>query len=95
MLFFVIYDISENKSRFSLIKRLQHFGLHRIQKSAFAGNLEFKSKIELIEDIDFYLSSEHDSIIILPICERCKGSIEIFSETEIILPSEEINYKLV
>jgi CRISPR-associated protein Cas2 len=95
MLVLVVYDISENKSRSSLIKKLQHFGLHRIQKSVFVGNLEFKSKIDLIADIDFHLSSENDSIIIMPVCKSCKSSIEIFSDSDLILPSEELEYKIV
>ena len=42
MLTVVVYDISDNTSRSYLIKKLQHFGLKRIQKSVFIGYLEAK-----------------------------------------------------
>ena len=42
MLTVVVYDISENTSRNNLIKRLQYFGLKRIQKSVFIGYLKLK-----------------------------------------------------
>jgi CRISPR-associated protein Cas2 len=89
MLVFVAYDISENKSRNNLIKRLRHFGLHRIQKSLFAGNLSLDDRFDLNEDIDMYLSSEKDSIIITPVCESCKDSITQFSDMPISLPEKE------
>ena len=88
MLVFVAYDISENKSRNGLIKKLQHFGLHRIQKSLFAGDLNLEERFDLNEDLDMYLSSEKDSIIVIPVCESCKSSIIQFSDMPVTLPEE-------
>ena len=75
MLTVVVYDISDNTSRSYLIKKLQHFGLKRIQKSVFIGYLEAKERLDLANDIETYLSKDTDSIIILPSCESCKNSI--------------------
>ncbi|MDR2967894.1 MAG: CRISPR-associated endonuclease Cas2 [Methanobacteriaceae archaeon] len=94
MLVFVIYDISDNKSRLTLIKKLQHFGLHRVQKSAFSGILTLKDRFKLCDEIELYLSSEKDSIIIIPICDSCGKSIEVFSDGNLFLPHEK-EYKLV
>lgn len=94
MLVFVIYDISDNKSRSALIKKLQHFGLHRVQKSAFSGILTLKDRFELSDEIELYLSSDKDSIIIIPVCESCSKSIEIFSDSDLFLPQVE-EYKLI
>jgi len=94
MLVFAVYDISDNKSRSTLIKRLQHFGLRRIQKSVFSGNLTLKDRFELCDGIELYLSSENDSIIIIPICESCARSIEIFSDKNLFLAQEK-EYKIV
>ncbi|MDR2831020.1 MAG: CRISPR-associated endonuclease Cas2 [Methanobrevibacter sp.] len=94
MLILVVYDISENKSRNTLIKLLRHFGFYRIQKSVFAGDLSLNERIDLIEDIEVHLSSKRDSIIIFPICEACKDSIEIFSDYEITLPHQ-LEFKLI
>ena len=86
MLTFVSYDISENKDRTNLIKKLRHFGLHRIQKSFFAGELNLNERMDLLDELEIFLSSEKDSIIMLPVCENCKESINIFSDSEICLP---------
>ncbi|MGL4670579.1 MAG: CRISPR-associated endonuclease Cas2 [Methanobacteriaceae archaeon] len=94
MLTLVIYDISENNSRSHLIKRLQHFGLHRVQKSAFLGILSLKERGKLDDDMDKYLSSDNDSIIIIPICESCRGSIVQFGEGNLSLSVEE-EYRFV
>ena len=40
MLTVVVYDITDNTSRLHLIKKLQYFGLKRLQKSVFIGYLE-------------------------------------------------------
>ena len=94
MLIFVAYDISENKSRNDLIKRLRHFGLYRIQKSLFAGNLTLDERFDLNKDMDMYLSSEKDNIMVISICEACKTSFIQFSETPISLP-EKKDFKFV
>ena len=88
MLVFVAYDISENKSRNNLIKRLMHFGLYRIQKSLFAGNLNLNDRFNLNEDMHMYLSSKNDNIIIIPVCKSCKEFITQFSDISISLPEK-------
>ena len=86
MLTLVAYDISENKNRTDLIKKLRHFGLHRIQKSLFAGDLDLNERLDLLDELEIFLSSNKDSIMMFPICENCKESINIFSDYEIYLP---------
>ncbi|MDR3223201.1 MAG: CRISPR-associated endonuclease Cas2 [Methanobrevibacter sp.] len=88
MLTLAVYDISENKSRNTLIKLLRHFGFYRIQKSVFVGNLSLNKRMDLMEDIEIHLSSDRDSIILFPICESCKDSIEICSDYEISLETQ-------
>ncbi len=85
MLTLVIYDISDNHERSRLIKKLQHFGLHRIQKSAFLGNLKSQKRIELGDVIQYHLSGPKDSIYIIPICDKCKDMTRIFSAEKRVL----------
>ena len=40
MLVWFIYDISKNKNRNKLIKLAQEYGLYRVQKSVFLGDVE-------------------------------------------------------
>jgi len=94
MLVFVAYDISENKDRNNLIKKLRHYGLHRVQKSFFAGDLSINERLDLLDELEIFLSSERDSIMLLPACESCKESINIFSDIEVYLPKK-IEFKFL
>lgn len=93
MLTVVVYDISDNNSRLYLIKKLQFFGLKRIQKSVFIGYLEIKERLDLADDLETYLSKDTDSIIILPLCESCKNSILLVGNADI--PQNDLNYRFL
>ena len=93
MLTVVVYDISDNTSRSYLIKKLQHFGLKRIQKSVFIGYLEAKERLDLANDIETYISKDTDGIIILPSCESCKNSILLVGDAEI--PQNNLTYRFL
>ncbi len=93
MLTVVVYDISDNSSRLYLIKKLQYFGLKRIQKSVFIGYLEAKERLDLANDIETYISKDTDSIIILPLCESCKSSILLVGDANI--PQNDLNYRFL
>lgn len=93
MLTAVVYDISDNTSRLSLIKKLQYFGLKRIQKSVFMGYLDTDERLDLAEDIETYLSKETDSIIIMPLCENCKNSILLVGDADI--PQNDLTYRFL
>lgn len=93
MLTVVVYDISDNTSRLYLIKKLQFFGLKRLQKSVFIGYLEVKERLDLADDVETYLSSDSDSIVIFPLCESCKNSILIQGEVDI--PRNDLTYRFL
>lgn len=93
MLTVVVYDISDNTSRLYLIKKLQYFGLKRLQKSVFIGYLEAKERFDLAEDVETYLSSDSDSIVIFPLCESCKSSILIQGDASI--PQNDLTYRFL
>ena len=93
MLTLVVYDISDNTSRSYLIKKLQYYGLKRLQKSVFIGYLESKERLDLAEDLETYLSKDSDSIVILPMCESCKKSILITGDASI--PQNDLTYRFL
>ena len=93
MLTVVVYDISDNTQRTFLIKKLQHYGLKRIQKSVFTGYLEIDERLDLAEDMEKFLSKDTDSIIIFPICENCKSSILIEGNADI--PRDDLTYRFL
>ena len=93
MLTVVVYDISDNPSRLYLIKKLQFYGLKRLQKSVFIGYLELKERLDLAEDVETYLSSDNDSIVIFPVCENCKNSILLQGNADI--PQNDLTYRFI
>ena len=93
MLTVVVYDITDNTQRSSLIKKLQYFGLKRIQKSVFIGYLKLNERLDLAEDLKTFLSKDTDSIIILPLCESCKNSILLEGDADI--PQNDLTYRFL
>lgn len=93
MMTLVVYDISDNKSRNDLISRLRHFGLRRLQKSVFMGELDQNSRLDLAEDFETYLSSPKDSVAMIPICDSCRESI--LTEGNIEIPNTDLTYRFI
>lgn len=93
MLTVVVYDISDNISRSYLIKKLQYYGLKRLQKSVFIGYLEVNERLDLAGDVETYLSCENDSIVIFPLCGSCKNSILI--QGDAVIPQNDLTYRFI
>lgn len=73
-----IYDITANRLRNRVARKCKDFGLARVQKSCFAGDLSLNRvemlKIELenlLKDEEVQDVNEYDAIYILPMCENC------------------------
>jgi CRISPR-associated protein Cas2 len=89
MLVWVIYDISDNALRTKVSEKCKDYGMERLQKSAYLGNLNLNIAEMLaieIEDILKDKASEEDCVFILPMCDSCiKKKITIgkgFDEAE-------------
>ena len=93
MLTVVVYDITDNTSRLHLIKKLQYFGLKRLQKSVFIGYLKLQERLDLADELNLYLSNDKDSIVIFPICESCKNSILLEGNAHI--PQNDLTYRFL
>jgi CRISPR-associated protein Cas2 len=66
MLVTAIYDISSNRIRKKLADQLLNYGLIRVQKSVFLGNLESNR----IDELSLYAESmleENDQLYVIPI----------------------------
>ncbi len=93
MLTIVTYDISDNTARSYFIKKLQSYGFYRIQKSVFAGYITVDDRLNLADEIEAFLSSDNDSIIIFPICNNCKSSI--LYDGEVNMPENDLSYRFI
>lgn len=81
MLVLVIYDISDDKKRFKLVKFLQGFGF-RVQKSAFEAMISKSVYRRLLQGLPEFISEE-DSIRVYKIVGK-KQVIEFGRKTKIL-----------
>jgi CRISPR-associated protein Cas2 len=69
MLLWVIYDIVDTKKRNKIARACKGYGLYRVQKSAFLGNLNRNEIDELSLRCEDIIDKEADSVYIFPMCE--------------------------
>jgi len=65
----VIYDVSDDKIRGKIAKFCKEYGLYRVQKSAFLGDLNKNTKDELLLKCKEITDEETDSVYIFPMCD--------------------------
>ena len=78
MLTWVIYDITKDRTRTKIAKRCLDFGLYRVQKSVFLGDLESNRVEEIILFSRELMNAETDSVYVFPMCR------EDFERTRIV-----------
>ncbi|MBI4854574.1 MAG: CRISPR-associated endonuclease Cas2 [Acidobacteria bacterium] len=69
-LVWVIYDISNNKSRDLIAKECKKIGLYRVQKSVFLGTLNKTQLKELELRCSNTIDLDSDALYIFPMCEE-------------------------
>lgn len=70
MLLLVIYDISDDGKRNRVANTLKKYGLFRIQRSAFKGNLDSQRVKDLIRALKPDIDVKTDVLHIIPIDPR-------------------------
>ncbi len=76
MLVRVIYDISDDRIRGKVAKICKGYGLYRVQKSAFLGDLN-RNETESIALECEELIEEADSVFVFPLCDDCFKKIKL------------------
>lgn len=76
VMYYAVYDITENPTRESLINVLKDASLVRIQKSVFCGSLSGQQKKDLVEKVRHIISEETDSFYLIMSCSQCFGKIK-------------------
>jgi CRISPR-associated protein Cas2 len=69
MLVWFIYDITKNKERTRIAKMCKSYGLYRVQKSVFLGNLNKNEIDEIALKSQELINNKTDSVYIFPMCE--------------------------
>jgi CRISPR-associated protein Cas2 len=68
MLTWVVYDITLDKTRNKIARRCLDYGLYRVQKSVFLGDLEPNRIEEILLFSQELLDLKTDSVYIFPMC---------------------------
>jgi len=68
MLVWVVYDIVDTKKRTKIARACQNYGLYRVQKSVFLGNISSNDIDELTVRCKDLINIKKDSIYIFPMC---------------------------
>jgi len=76
MLVWVIYDISDNRIRSLVAKLCKNYGLFRVQKSAFLGDLNRNESDSLALECEAAIE-ESDSVYVFSMCEDCFDKIKL------------------
>ncbi|MEA2051410.1 MAG: CRISPR-associated endonuclease Cas2 [Euryarchaeota archaeon] len=79
MLVWVIYDISGDRIRGRIAQICKGYGLYRVQKSAFLGDLN-KNELDAIALECEELIEESDSVFVFPLCDDCFKKIKLIGE---------------
>lgn len=82
MLFFVMYDIENDKVRRYVVKYLEKCGCSRIQKSIFLANLPIEKFNQIKSDLEAVQSvyENNDSILVVPITAEYLKSMKIIGQ---------------
>lgn len=68
MLTWVVYDISSDKVRAKVARRCLDFGLYRVQKSVFVGEVPPNRVEEIVLFSRELLNLETDAVYVFPMC---------------------------
>jgi CRISPR-associated protein Cas2 len=68
MLTWVVYDISKDRTRTKIAKRCLDFGLYRVQKSVFLGDIAANRVEEILLFSRELLNLETDAVYVFPMC---------------------------
>ena len=70
MLTWVVYDISKDKTRTKVARRCLDFGLYRVQKSVFLGDVAANRVEEILLFSRDLLDPATDSVYVFPMCRE-------------------------
>ncbi len=81
MIYWIIYDISDNKKRLKVSEQCKNLGLKRIQKSSFIGVIS-RNKAEMLAIKCREIIDKNDCVFLIPTCKNCFSNKIIIGEFE-------------
>jgi CRISPR-associated protein Cas2 len=80
MLTWVVYDISKDRTRTKISDRCLDFGLQRVQKSVFLGEVAQNRVEEIIQFSKDLLNLETDAVYVFPMCRDDFDKVRIVGQ---------------
>jgi len=80
MLVWVIYDITENSTRKKVSDRCKDYGLYRVQKSVFLGDLNTNQRDSLAIECEEMIEIDIDSVYIFPMDEESFKKVKLIGQ---------------
>jgi CRISPR-associated protein Cas2 len=80
MLVWVVYDITDDGLRSSVSRACLDYGLYRVQKSVFLGELNKNEVDSLAVQCEDIIDKETDSVYIFPACDECFKKVKLLGQ---------------
>jgi len=80
MLTWVMYDIVSTKKRSKVAKSCKEYGLYRVQKSVFLGDMNTNRIDELSMLCEDIIDKEKDSVYIFPMCSDDFSKVKLLGQ---------------
>lgn len=80
MLVWVIYDITENRIRQKVSDCCKSYGLYRVQKSVFLGDLDTNDRDSLALECEDLIDIKKDSVYIFPMDEQSFKRVHLIGQ---------------
>lgn len=80
MIVWILYDITNDRSRTHVAKACKQAGLYRVQYSVFLGQLNAHQKDSLTLQIEALIDEEKDSVYIFPMSKDELQSTELLGQ---------------
>lgn len=80
MLTWVVYDISKDRTRTKIADRCLDFGLRRVQKSVFLGEIPPNRVEEIVTFSAELLNLDTDAVYIFPMCREDFDKVRIIGQ---------------
>jgi CRISPR-associated protein Cas2 len=80
LLVWVIYDIVENNIRQKVSTRCKSYGLYRVQKSVFLGDLNSNDRDSLALECEELIDIERDSVYVFPMDEQSFKQVKLIGQ---------------
>jgi len=80
VLVWIVYDIVEDRIRTKVAKECKKYGLVRVQKSVFLGQLKSNRFDELSEKCLSLIDEEDDSVYLFPFCQEDFRKIKVLGQ---------------